>query len=121
MTPEEIKIRYEQRALGVLQKLAAGLREAGLVVDEPVDLSSDDYRWSFTVHLDRDVQEFAEHDVTIDFQIDESEQYDEEENGVNFSLSAVQIGGRIICQATPFNYTRAWGKAIREKSVFGQR
>jgi hypothetical protein len=102
MTPEDIKDKYEQRILVLLTKIAETLREAGYTVDEPIDLSCDQYCWSLLVHGDGNGDEDT---IDISFRICESEQYDGEEGGVNFMLDIVEWGGRILGGLTPFNYT----------------
>jgi hypothetical protein len=113
MTPETIKEKYEHRILAVLNRIAETLREAGYGVDEPVDMSCDEYWWSLLVHGDSD-----EDTIDISFKICESEQYDGEEGGVNFALDIVEMGGRILGGLCPFNYTdRCWVDRSDEEAV----
>jgi hypothetical protein len=113
MTPEAIKGKYEQRILAVLNRIAETLRKAGYTVDDPVDLSCDQYSWLLLVHGDGD-----QDTIDISFKICESEQYDGEEGGVNFALDIVEWGGRILGGLTPFNYTdRCWVDRSDEEAV----
>lgn len=113
MTPEAIKDKYEPRILAVLTRIAETLREAGYTVDDPLDLSCDQYWWSLLVHGDGE-----EDSIDISFKICESEQYDGEEGGVNFMLDIVEWGGRILGGLTPFNYTpQCWVDGSDEEAV----
>jgi hypothetical protein len=113
MTPEAIKEKYEPRILAVLSRIAETLREAGYTVDEPIDLSCDQYWWSVLVHGDGD-----EDTIDISFRICESEQYDGEENGVNFALDIVEMGGRVLAGLCPYNYTpQCWVDRSDEAAV----
>jgi hypothetical protein len=113
MTPEAIKGKYEQRILAVLSRIAETLREAGYTVNDPIDLSCDQYCWSLLVHGDGD-----EDTIDISFIICESEEYDGEKGGVNFMLDIVEWGGRMLGGLTPFNYTdRCWVDRCDEGAV----
>ena len=63
-------------------------------------MSSDEYWWSLLADVDG-VK------VDVSFKICESEQYDGEKGGVNFSVDVVEFGGRILGGLTPFNYSDA--------------
>lgn len=113
MTPEAIKEKYKPRILALLRRIAETLREAGRTVDDPIDLSCDEYWWSLLVHGDSD-QEC----IDISFHICESEQYDGEEGGVNFMLDIVEMGGRVLGGLTPFNYSpQCWVDRNDEDAV----
>lgn len=112
MTSEDIKDKYEQRILAVLTRIAETLREGGCTVDEPIDLSCDQYWWSLLVHGDSD-----EDTIDISFKICESEE-DGEQGGVNFALDIVEWGGRILGGLCPFNYSdRCWVDRNDEEAV----
>jgi len=113
MTPEAIKDKYEPRILAVLTRIAETLREAGYAVDDPIDLSCDQYWWSLLVHGDNE-----ENGIDISFKICESDQYDGEEGGVNFSLDIVEFGGRVLGGLCPYNYTpHCWVDRNDEEAV----
>ena len=102
VSPAQIKNKYEKRIMAILERIADVLRETGFGVEGPWDLSSDDYWWALLADVDG-VR------VDVSFKICESEQYDGEKGGVNFTLDIVEEGGRIIGGLTPFNYTdRCW-------------
>jgi len=104
MTAEQIKKKYEARIMSILKKTAGALRDAGFVVDAPADMCGDQHQWSFGVHFGNP-EEFEDHDIDVSFTICESEYYDGTKGGVNFSISFVEVGGRMVGECTPYNYT----------------
>jgi hypothetical protein len=100
MTPAAIKRKYQKRILGILARIADTLRDAGVEVEGPWDLSSDDYWWSILADVDGSK-------VDVSFRIFESEHYDGERGGVNFGVDVVEEGGRVLGGLTPFNYSLA--------------
>ena len=118
MTPEQIKDKYEARIMVILNKMSNALKEAGFVCDEPSFMGGDEYDWSFCIHVDEDPQELAEEDIDVSFRIAESETYDGSTGGVNFMLSFVEVGGRIVGECIPENYTdKVWVPRGSEKGV----
>jgi len=124
MTTEQIAKRYKRRICAVLNAIAAALRDAGYLVDDPCDLScGDDYRITFIVHRDGDINEYSSEDIDVSLEVCASEDFDGEIGGVNFSLTVVEIGGRILGGLTPYNYTpQVWvdrkdKQAIEERFV----
>jgi len=101
-----VKDRYAERILKVLESIRASLQEAGYHVEEPFDMSGDDYRWSMLVRVESKPDgDYANGDVDITFEIAESEQFEGTEEGINFSIDVVEYGGRIRGGLTPYNYT----------------
>jgi hypothetical protein len=126
MTTEQIARRYKGRICAVLNAIASALQDAGYLADDPCDLSGDDdYRFTFTVHRDGDINEFSPEDIDVSLEVCPSEDFDGETGGVNFSLRVVEVGGRILGGLTPYNYTpEVWvnrkdNRAIEERlSIF---
>jgi ABC-type transport system substrate-binding protein len=102
-----VKDRYAERIVKVLEGIRATLQEAGYTVDEPADFSGDDYRWTMLVYVESKPgdDKFADGDIDITLQIAESMQHDGTEDGINFALDIVEVGGRIRGGLTPYNYT----------------
>jgi hypothetical protein len=122
VTTEQITKRYERRIYAVLNSIAAVLRDAGYLVDEPCELPCDTYyRVTFTVHRDGNVHEFGPEDIDVTPEVCPSEVFDGEEGGVNFSLSIVQMGGRILGGLTPFNYTPQVWVDRKDKQAIEER
>lgn len=109
MTPEQIKDKYQDRIMAIMQRIASALKDDGHVVEGPDFRDGDDYRWTLLVHMDGDTSEVSQEDIDIAFKLCESEEYDGSEGGVNFALDIVEVSGRIIGGLTPFNYSdRCW-------------
>jgi hypothetical protein len=113
MTPEQIKEKYAARIEKILSNIREALVEDGWHVEEPWEMGgNDEYRWTMLVsatnpHIDG--TEPDEDDVDISLTILESEHNDGEENGVNFGVDVVTVGGSILGGMTPYNYTnRVW-------------
>lgn len=109
-TIDKINDKFKAQIAIILTAIAESLREDGWKVGEVCDMSCDDYRYSILVsQYDANPEELNEDDVDITFEICESEEYDGTENGVNFAVSVVTVGGSIIGGLTPYNYTdRCW-------------
>lgn len=112
MSPEQIRDKYEPRILALLGDIASQIREdePTLVVSEIDELHCDDFRWTFNVHTaEQDKCKDDLQGVDVTFVICESEEYDGEENGVNFAVEIVGVEGAIVGGITPYNYTeRCW-------------
>lgn len=111
MTPEEIKDTYSKRIEAILQEVVKALTEkTTLVVGSPFDMGCDYYQWAVTAespseHTANTEANSTEAGTDITFTIAESEEWDGEENGVNFMLDVTSVGGEIIGGLTPYNYT----------------
>ena len=112
MSPEQIKTTYEARIRALLDGIASQIRDGDptLQVSEIDEMFGDDYRWSLLVQTAEQAQDKDDlQGVDVTFVICESELYDGEENGVNFAVEIVGVGGEIIGGLTPYNYTeRCW-------------
>ena len=112
MSPEQIRDKYAERIVSLLDGIVAQIREdePSLQVSEIDELQSDDYRWTFNVCTAEQAEQSDEmQGVDVWFVICESEEYDGEENGVNFAIEIVGVGGEIVGGLTPYNYTdRCW-------------
>jgi len=101
-----VKDRYAQRIVKVLESIRAELQAAGYTVDEPFDMSGDDYQWSMLVRVESGPDDdIANGDIDITLQIAESMQFEGTEDGINFSLDITEVGGRIRGGLTPYNYS----------------
>lgn len=102
---ESVAAEYGPKALDLLKRVAAVCEEHRLAVNEPYDLSTDDYRWAMRVWrgLDR-TQDEGSVDVTVE--IAEEREYERGDGyGLNFGLEIVEWGGRILGGFAPYNYT----------------
>lgn len=88
-------------AIAALTAIGEVCKAAGMKVTEPVDLSVDTYEWNLSVY-----RSATDEGVDISLEIAESVEYDGEvEFGVNFGVTAVEYGGRVLAGFTPFNFT----------------
>lgn len=120
MTPEEIKTKYEQRIIAILNSIRKELTQDDLLsCSYPDDMTCDDYRWSMYVQTPEQIEKQIEDEgVDISFLICESENWDGEENGVNFCIDIVGYGGEIIGGLHPFNYTeQVWVSRDNEEAI----
>jgi hypothetical protein len=105
MKSETIRECYEKRILTFLGRIHKSLQDAGFLVSDVEENSDDQYKWSFTVHVDGDKDRFGDEDIGIDFTICESQIFDGTNEGINFELLIVACGGRILGSMAPFNFT----------------
>lgn len=97
MNTEFLKKGYEKRVLAFLFSIAKVLSKNGYQVDEPSDMSDVEYSWTMP---------FRDNHMagSIDFTIVESSVREGTKDGVAFSMSIVEDGGRLLGELTPFNY-----------------
>lgn len=122
LTPEQIKDKYEPRILALLGAIATQLREdePSLCVSEVDLLLGDDYRWTFNVHTAEQAEAAKDEMQGVDvwFVICESEQYDGEKYGVNFSVEIVGVAGECVGGLTPYNYSpEVWASRLDPEAV----
>ena len=106
MTPEQIKEKYEERITLLLASIADYFADSGQYkVSSITDMSSDIYRWTFTLHRGGD----GSQDIDFTITICESEFWDDCENGVNFLFDIVEWGGRVIGNFAVHQYSeKCW-------------
>jgi hypothetical protein len=115
---EKVAAEYAPKINTYLQTIGEALRASGLDVDGPYDMTADDYRWSLIVRPDANSPDDDIIDVTVE--IAEASTYgdDDAPNGINFGLTVVEYGGRILGGKTPFNYTdEVWVNAADADAV----
>lgn len=102
-----VKDRYAERIVKVMERIRAELQEAGYHTEGPDEMFGDDYRWALLVRVVSEPGQYpvADGDIDITLQIAESMQFEGTEDGINFSLDVVEVGGRILGGLTPYNYT----------------
>lgn len=99
---ENIKNRYTNRIEKILNELKKAIEEElDLNVSELDFWDCDGYSWRLYIELDNE----QDAGIDVSFQILESTSYDGSEDGINFSIEAVSVEGRMIGGCTPFNYT----------------
>jgi hypothetical protein len=113
MSPEQIKDKYAERIVEILSGITAEIRseDDAIAISEVIDMHCDDFRWTFNAYLPSDLDDAdpEPQGVDVTFVICESEHYDGEQNGVNFAVEIVGVGGEIVGGLTPHNYTdRCW-------------
>jgi hypothetical protein len=112
MTVDEIKAKYEKRILALMGRLRDAIVQTGFMTTEVQEITCDEYKWSFEIHVDNDPSKFGPQDVGIDFTIMESGQHDGTDEGVNFELKVQGYGGRVLGSICPFNFTpEVWVKS----------
>jgi hypothetical protein len=100
-----IRERYAERMLGILTVIQFHLRSAGYETDGPCEVSCDLYRWSLLVYRQGNAGNPSNADVDIRLEIAESLHFEGTEDGINFSIHAVEIGGRVLSTLCPYNFT----------------
>jgi hypothetical protein len=105
---EAIRQKYDVRIRTILGHMKELLVEAGYQTSEPDDMSGSEstgFRWGLMVYKKGTPEEPDNDDVDITFELNCSEECDGEENGLQFSVTIVSYGGRIIGGLSPYNYT----------------
>jgi hypothetical protein len=106
---EGLRDAYEQPALDVLKRVSDACLDRGMVVrGDPFPMHDDDYRWVLVVWRDQAARDRAGDDELIDITLEVAEErsYDNQgDYGVNFGLTIVEYGGRVLGGLAPFNYT----------------
>lgn len=106
MTPEQIKDKYEKRIIRILRNIARAANAQGMTTTRPIEITDTEYAYNLVIAPDgKRIRHVRDEDVDVTFTVVESEERDGEENGVAFSLSINNVGGRVIGGMTPYNYT----------------
>lgn len=100
-TPDPIA-SYEPKLQTLLEQVRTEAHERGYECNEPADMTDEYYRWSVLIYPKG---EDHENGVDVTVAAPESEAFEGEENGVNFSCDVVHYDGRILGGFTPYNYT----------------
>lgn len=112
MDIDKVVERYHERAIKLLKQIAQEVEVSypNLSVSGPVTLQDS---WSIIVR-----PKGADETIDITLQVCDSEECDGTENGVNFSISVVTEGGKILGGLTPYNYTDSvWVSRDDEEAV----
>lgn len=107
MTATGINKKYKARIKRILCNIRDACKAVGLRPDaEPSDMSCDDFRYNLVVRRPHSAgRTYADDDYDVTLEINESEECDGTEDGINFAVNVVQIGGAIVGGLSPFNYT----------------
>jgi len=123
----QIARKYEPQIIDIMKRLKkefvseADFRTSEIFEDDLFDCG---FKWEFEVFVNGDegiAHEMKNGDVGVSFSIMDSESYDGEVGGLNFSIDMVEWGGRILGGCTPYNFTpQVWvdmkdDKAIQER------
>ena len=124
---EGIKDKFEPKIRKVLEAMREVLKNEGYAVGEVYDMHDDEYRWAFLVCRDKSVKgdynpsDLQDDDIDITFVIAESCEYDGTENGLNFKVDIVEVGGSILGGMCPFNYTEQVWVDINDTEAIEER
>ena len=121
---EKLANEYGPKALALLGSIAQRLREEGFVVDDPEDLSCDDFKWGMLLRLcSKPGEKWHDLDMDLSVELAESLGYEGSTDGVTFRLDANMAGGECVTGFSPWNYTeRCWvdmrdSEAIKERWI----
>ena len=119
---EAIKDKYKDRIEKLMLDIIKAFNAAGYVTSGPDFYDGDDYSWYVQVLLGGpDQEEPCDTDIGITFQINESTECDGSENGINFSVNVVELGGRIIGGLSPYNYTEHCWVSLDDEDAIEER
>ena len=119
MNTKPIADKYNARIRSILGDMRKDLIQQGFKVTQVWFDEGDDYRWFFLANPRIDPSQ-AEDNQTVDLsiRISESEAFEGTDEGINFSFSAVECGGRIIGDFTPHNFTpQVWVSLDNEEAI----
>ncbi|MFA4971487.1 MAG: hypothetical protein WC683_02660 [bacterium] len=119
---ERIAKSYGPKILAFLERLATGLRDKGLTVDAPEDMSCDDYKWGTVIRLASKTGEPVDDtDIDLNVELAESLAHEGTTDGVTFRLEANACGGAVIGVWSPWNYTERCWVDVRDKAGLTER
>lgn len=106
MNTKHIADKYTMRIRAILGEIREDLIRQGFKVTQVWFDEGDDYKWFFLANPTIDPTS-AEDSKTVELsiRIAESEEFEGTDEGINFSFSMVECGGRIIGGFVPYNYT----------------
>jgi hypothetical protein len=100
LSMSDVYRRYKPRILGLLDEVRATFEEAGYRLDEPFEMSDEEYQW----RLDGG-PEPRNPNISVRITIIESRVRDgEDDHGINFSLDIPGKHGEVLGGYTPYNY-----------------
>ena len=103
---EVIAGQYGPRMLEFLGRIVARLRKCGLIVDDPDDLSCDEFVWGTLVRLEsKPGQKADELDLDLCLELAESLEHEGTVQGVTFRLDLTGVGGAVWGVWSPYNYS----------------
>ena len=119
----QVARKYEPQIVASLELLKKEFVNKGYEVSDVCeeDWFDDGFRWDFQVFISGTPEEMKEKDVDVSFTIMDSENYDGEENGLNFSLDMVEYGGEILGGCTPYNYTNNVWVDVKDEDAILRR
>ncbi len=117
---DKICSKYEKRVVKWLNRCRDAFVQRGVSCSEvgSVDLDEEE-RWAFLVQW-QDASKLSE-DVDVQFRIVWSGVYGDDPGGVTFRIDLTAVGGEIVGQVSPYNYTsQCWvvrkdGLAVEER------
>lgn len=128
MEIQAIHERYSPRMQALLEWLAAALRMAGYAVVGPDDWSGgSEYVWGMLVAGTEGHTDPQDDDIDVHLWVCDSESWAGDQQGVSFMLDLVTVGGRLVGQYCPKNYTeevwvpRSDPQAIEERFSMMER
>ncbi len=116
---EAVAQEYEPKIRAFLERLRGQLHDLGYDTTDVIDLTDDEFRWSVST-----TEDGAVGDDCVDFtlEIAEAKSYgDDPETGINFGLTIVEYGGRILGQLQPYNFTPEVWVDARDKDAIAAR
>ena len=117
-----VKERFEKRALSLMGSYRTALVAAGFDCDDVEDSSCDQYEWALNLFFgprNAGTDEKWNNSIGIELTIMESAFYDGEmEDGINFRVELVAMGGEIVGEFSPYNFTpQCWVDAKDNDAV----
>jgi hypothetical protein len=118
-----VKNRYAKRIEALLTHIADTLKAVGYRCDdEPTFFYCDNYSWNLIVYVESAPgEDIADGDVDITLKICESLDYEGTTEGITFALDVVTVGGRIIGECRPGNYTDECWLPLSDKARIEER
>lgn len=101
LSMSEVYRRYRLRILGLLDQVRTAFEAAGYRLDEPYEMSDEEYRWLLDGGTDP-----RNPDISFGITILESRVRDGQDDlGINFSLEITGRDGKVLGGWTPYNYS----------------
>jgi hypothetical protein len=120
-----VRDAYEDRIVKILNRVRYELINAGYECGELSESSCDDYRWNFVCYprgtRAADCDELPDDAIDVTLQIAESQQYEGTDDGINFMIDVVEVGGTIVGGMAPGNYTSECWVSLNDPAAVAAR
>lgn len=120
-----LKERMTEQIDKLMEDLKAAAKKAGYQVGTIEDVTDDEFKWTFIIHVTEvpaeEVGKWHTTDLGVDFTIVESLVHDGTDDGINFCLAFQGDGGVTYRQVCPYTFTPQCWVSVNDNDAIEER